>query len=124
MEIRWCRVLRGSLPWQGLKAASESRKEELILAKKRDTTSKELCRGLPKELVDYFNHIFSLDFDDIPNYNYLRKGFSRLFRRMGFEYDNVCDHQMPMGPSYCHLKGQSSPSESHLKAILVYTPLA
>lgn len=39
--------LRGSLPWQGLKAASNKEKYEKIGQKKQSTPIKELCDGFP-----------------------------------------------------------------------------
>ncbi|ESQ40253.1 hypothetical protein EUTSA_v10015880mg, partial [Eutrema salsugineum] len=44
--------LKGSLPWQGLKAAA-------------------LCRGHPTEFASYFHYCRSLRFDDKPDYAYL-----------------------------------------------------
>lgn len=39
--------LRGSLPWQGLKAATNKQKYEKIGEKKQTTPIKELCEGFP-----------------------------------------------------------------------------
>lgn len=39
--------LRGSLPWQGLKAATNKQKYEKIGDKKQTTPIKELCEGFP-----------------------------------------------------------------------------
>lgn len=39
--------LRGSLPWQGLKAATNKQKYEKIGEKKQSTMVKELCAGFP-----------------------------------------------------------------------------
>jgi casein kinase 1 len=39
--------LRGSLPWQGLKAATNKQKYERIGEKKQTTPVKELCEGFP-----------------------------------------------------------------------------
>ena len=39
--------LRGSLPWQGLKATTKKQKYEKILEKKVETTIDSLCRGFP-----------------------------------------------------------------------------
>jgi casein kinase 1, delta len=40
---------RGSLPWQGLKAATKRQKYERISEKKMGTPIEELCRGYPGE---------------------------------------------------------------------------
>ena len=42
--------LRGSLPWQGLKAATNKQKYEKIGEKKQTTPIKELCEGFPGRL--------------------------------------------------------------------------
>lgn len=44
--------LRGSLPWQGLKAATNKQKYEKIGEKKQTTPIKELCDGFPGEHTD------------------------------------------------------------------------
>ena len=42
--------LRGSLPWQGLKAATNKQKYEKIGEKKQTTPIKELCEGYPGKI--------------------------------------------------------------------------
>lgn len=83
--------MRGSLPWQGLKAIVPEEKEKLILEKKKTTSSEELCSGLPDEFARYFDHVRSLRFGDKPDYRYLSRMFRNLFKRKRFEYDNVFD---------------------------------
>lgn len=39
--------LRGALPWQGLKAATNKQKYEKIGEKKQSTAVKDLCEGYP-----------------------------------------------------------------------------
>lgn len=46
--------LRGSLPWQGLKAGTKRQKYERISEKKMQTSIEELCEGYPGELFWYF----------------------------------------------------------------------
>lgn len=83
--------LRGSLPWQGLKTIEQTKKDELILEKKKTISTEELCRNLPKEFETYLDYIYSLDFDETPSYSYLRKIFRNLFVREGFNCDYVFD---------------------------------
>lgn len=44
--------LRGGLPWQGLKAATNKQKYEKIGEKKQSTPIKELCEGFPGTLAE------------------------------------------------------------------------
>ncbi|KAK9367732.1 kinase-like domain-containing protein [Lipomyces kononenkoae] len=85
---------RGSLPWQGLKAATKKQKYDRIMEKKMTTPAEILCRGFPAEFSLYLNYTRSLRFDDKPDYTYLRKLFRDLFIREGFQYDYVFDWTM------------------------------
>ncbi|KAL3139937.1 Casein kinase 1-like protein 12 [Trebouxia sp. C0009 RCD-2024] len=83
--------LRGSLPWQGLKAATKKQKYEKISEKKMATPVEVLCKGFPMEFATYFQYCRSLRFDDKPDYSYLRKLLRDLFAREGFQWDYVFD---------------------------------
>lgn len=83
--------LRGSLPWQGLKANTKTQKYERILERKISTSTEMLCRGFPAEFRSYFEHVRSLRFDDRPDYDYVKRLFRELFFRKGFSYDNIFD---------------------------------
>ncbi|KAK6458162.1 casein kinase I [Scheffersomyces xylosifermentans] len=82
---------RGSLPWQGLKAATKRQKYDRIMEKKMTTPNNILTKGLPSEFLDYMNYIKTLRFDDKPDYPYLRKLFRDLFKRENYRYDYVFD---------------------------------
>lgn len=49
--------LRGSLPWQGLQAATKKQKYEKISEKKMKTSFESLCKGFPQEFVTYFQYV-------------------------------------------------------------------
>ncbi|KAI3694419.1 hypothetical protein L1987_77384 [Smallanthus sonchifolius] len=83
--------LRGSLPWQGLKAGNKKQKYEKISEKKVSTSIEALCRGYPTEFASYFHYCRSLRFEDKPDYAYLKRIFRDLFIREGFQYDYVFD---------------------------------
>ncbi|XP_078486743.1 casein kinase I-like [Ciona intestinalis] len=84
----------GTLPWQGLKAATKRQKYERISEKKMSTPIELLCKGHPSEFATYLNYCRSLRFDDKPDYSYLRQLFRNLFHRQGFTYDYVFDWNM------------------------------
>ncbi|XP_048127265.1 casein kinase 1-like protein 1 [Rhodamnia argentea] len=83
--------LRGSLPWQALKAGTKKQRHEKIGAKKVSTSIEALCRGYPAEFASYFHYCRSLQFDDKPNYSHLKRLFRDLFIREGFQFDYVFD---------------------------------
>jgi len=83
--------LRGSLPWQGLKANTKKHKYQRILERKQATHPEQLCRGYPTEFRDYFAHCSSLAFEDRPDYRYLKRIFMDLYESQGFENDGIFD---------------------------------
>ncbi|KAL1498428.1 hypothetical protein ABEB36_009233 [Hypothenemus hampei] len=85
---------RGSLPWQGLKAATKRQKYERISEKKISTPIEELCKGYPAEFPTYLSYCKQLRFEERPDYSYLRQLFRTLFHRQGFTYDYVFDWNM------------------------------
>eukprot|EP00243_Klebsormidium_subtile_P009711 TRINITY_DN493_c0_g1_i2.p1 TRINITY_DN493_c0_g1~~TRINITY_DN493_c0_g1_i2.p1 ORF type:complete len:449 (-),score=89.45 TRINITY_DN493_c0_g1_i2:311-1657(-) len=83
--------LRGSLPWQGLKAGTKKQKYEKISEKKMSTPIEVLCKNYPSEFASYFHFCRRLRFDDKPDYAYLKRLFRDLFIREGYQFDYVFD---------------------------------
>ena len=81
--------IRGSLPWQGLKANSKKEKYEKIMEKKMSAPSEVLCKHAPCEFVTYLNYSRSLRFEDRPDYAYLRRLLKELFFRESYQYDFI-----------------------------------
>ncbi|GIY49735.1 casein kinase I isoform alpha [Caerostris extrusa] len=67
---------KGSLPWQGLKAATKKQK------------------GYPAEFAMYLNYCRGLRFEEAPDYMYLRQLFRILFRTLNHQYDYTFDWTM------------------------------
>ncbi|KAG6400912.1 hypothetical protein SASPL_137757 [Salvia splendens] len=86
--------LRGSLPWQGLKAGTKKQKYDKISEKKMLTTIEVLCKSYPPEFISYFHYCRSLRFEDKPNYSYMKRLFRDLFIREGYHFDYVFDWTM------------------------------
>eukprot|EP01135_Chromosphaera_perkinsii_P008673 Nk52_evm6s1444 gene=Nk52_evmTU6s1444 len=82
---------RGSLPWQGLKAATRKQKYERISEKKMNTPLSELCKNFPSEFETYLYYCQTRRFDEKPDYSYLRQLFRNLFYREHFTYDYFFD---------------------------------
>ncbi len=78
---------KGKLPWQKMKGPNQKVRYELIKKKKKETSLEDLCEGLPEEFLHYMQYCYGLDFEDRPNYSWLRHLFQDLFFRNGFSYD-------------------------------------
>ncbi|KAL8089124.1 casein kinase 1-like protein 10 isoform X1 [Apium graveolens] len=83
--------LRGSLPWQGLKAGNKKQKYDKISEKKMLTPVEVLCKSYPSEFISYFHYCQSLRFEDKPDYSYLKRLFRDLFIREGYQFDYIFD---------------------------------
>ncbi|EME44488.1 hypothetical protein DOTSEDRAFT_72084 [Dothistroma septosporum NZE10] len=83
--------LRGGLPWQGLKAATNKQKYEKIGEKKQTTAIKDLCEGFPDEFNKYLTYVRGLGFEDTPDYDYLRELFTKALQNNGEVEDGEYD---------------------------------
>ncbi|KAF8111676.1 hypothetical protein N665_0073s0035 [Sinapis alba] len=99
--------LRGSLPWQGLRAGTKKEKYDKISEKKRLTPVEVLCKSFPPEFTSYFLYVRSLRFEDKPDYSYLKRLFRDLFIREGYQFDYVYDWKILKYPQ----SGSSSSSK-------------
>jgi hypothetical protein len=75
--------LKGSLPWQGLKAKNAQKKYRLILEKKQQVSIAQLCQGCPSQFAEFLAYTRSLKFDAKPDIPYLRKLFRDLYHAQG-----------------------------------------
>ncbi|KAF3574302.1 hypothetical protein F2Q69_00063828 [Brassica cretica] len=100
--------LRGSLPWQGLRAGTKKQKYDKISEKKRLTPVEVLCKNFPPEFTSYFLYVRSLRFEDKPDYSYLKKLFRDLFIREGYQFDYIFDWTILRYPQF----GSSSSSNA------------
>ncbi|KAL7177641.1 hypothetical protein ACSBR2_030911 [Camellia fascicularis] len=107
--------LRGSLPWQGLKAGTKKQKYDKISEKKMLTPIEVLCKSHPSEFISYFHYCRSLRFDDKPDYSYLKKLFRDLFIREGYQFDYVFDWTILKYPQIG--SGSSSSSSSRARPV-------
>lgn len=66
-------LMKGKLPWQGLKSNDNLTYHEIIENKKKEITIQELCKGLPTEYEILLDYAYKLKFDEKPDYNYIKK---------------------------------------------------
>ncbi|KAG7611679.1 Protein kinase-like domain superfamily [Arabidopsis suecica] len=107
--------LRGSLPWQGLRAGTKKQKYDKISEKKRLTPVEVLCKSFPPEFTSYFLYVRSLRFEDKPDYPYLKRLFRDLFIREGYQFDYVFDWTILKYPQFSSGSSSSSKPRSSLR---------
>ena len=96
--------LKGTLPWQGLKAKNAQKKYRLILEKKQQVSIAQLCQGCPSQFAEFLAYTRSLKFDAKPDFPYLRKLFRDLYHSQGcasigklWDWDDVDSDYAMMG---------------------------
>jgi len=109
--------LRGTLPWRKIRApvatpdlspsASPSEQEYIrnhynpvsvtwdLIRDAKIANEELLTLGLHPEFDVLYRYARSLEFDDLPDYEGLRKLFRGLAERVGLEYDGVYDWTVP-----------------------------
>ncbi|ORZ15063.1 kinase-like domain-containing protein [Absidia repens] len=105
--------LRGSLPWQGLKAATNKQKYEKIGDKKQTTAIKDLAQGFPEEFAIYVQYVRKLGFEEAPDYDFLRELFTKVIKQTGQMDDGVYD--------WCLLNNGKGWEVSHFRHIHIHT---
>ncbi len=78
LYLVWLYFLRGSLPWQGMKAATNEEKRKRIGEKKQEITTGDLYAGFPEEFSKGLEYVRGLGFEDQPDYNHLQDLLSRV----------------------------------------------
>ena len=72
--------LRGKLPWQGLHVKNKEERYHRIMEIKIETTPSELCKGFPKEFEEYINYTRNLEYEQDPDYEYLKNLFHIILK--------------------------------------------
>lgn len=80
-------LAKGTLPWQGVAANNKKEKYHRICDLKMATPIHTLCAGLPAAFPTYMKYVRELQFDERPNYSYLRRLFQVAFADGGFVWD-------------------------------------
>ena len=83
--------LRGSLPWQGLKAKTINEKYNKIMKTKIQTSLSNLCKGFPSEIEKFLHYTRDLTFDETPDYNFLHKLLKDICDNNNIQLDNIFD---------------------------------
>ena len=83
--------LRGNLPWQGLKVRSKEDRYKKILEKKKETSTQDLCKEFPHEFFEYVDYTKNLEYEENPDYDFLRQKFLDVLKGLNEEMDYIYD---------------------------------
>mmetsp|Transcript_36241 Transcript_36241/g.79105 ORF Transcript_36241/g.79105 Transcript_36241/m.79105 type:complete len:369 (+) Transcript_36241:44-1150(+) len=115
-------LLRGHLPWQGLRAATKKEKYDKIMKKKLSTSLEVLCEGAPHQFVAYMAYCRSLKFEERPDYQYARRLFRDAFVSLDYQFDLVFDWNLTRTgrreAEEERVKSSGRPGEGALKTVL------
>ena len=77
----------GKLPWQGISCKAVAEKYIKIYNMKKNLNLEEFCKDMPKEIIQYINYCRQLEFEQKPNYNYLRELFENILKKKDLKND-------------------------------------
>jgi len=83
-------LVRGTLPWQSMENGSQDRFEEIRRLKKH-TSARSLCQDCPEELTDFIRYCRKLEFEQTPNYSYLRSLIRNAIGCGGVDVSDECE---------------------------------
>ena len=83
--------LRGRLPWQGIPVRTKEERYKKIMDKKIATSAEELCQGFPQQFTDFINYTRQLQYEQDPDYYYLKNLFLKVLNNQGFKIDCYYD---------------------------------
>ncbi|XP_068723468.1 casein kinase I-like [Montipora capricornis] len=81
--------LKGSLPWQGLQARNDQERYKMISDKKLSVSVERLCQDLPDAFKVYLNYCRALEFEEEPDYEYLKGLFTQLALKLKIDLDGA-----------------------------------
>ena len=77
--------VKGAVPWQNLKANNKKEKYEKIMEKKLSIPIERLCDNLPDVFKQLFIYSRTLDFEETPDYEYLKDMFKKCMKQNDIE---------------------------------------
>jgi serine/threonine protein kinase len=81
----------GKLPWQDIVEDNKEKRSEIIFQKKLNTSIEELCSDVPSIMIDYIRYCRLLRYEEVPDYERLKKLFLDEMARNNFELDYIFD---------------------------------
>lgn len=85
-------LFKGTLPWMTIQGCPNPKLlQHNTCYMKKMIRSAELCRGMPREVTEYFRYVRRLPFDSRPDYDFLQDLLRIAMQRMGMVNDGSFD---------------------------------
>lgn len=81
---------KGKLPWQNIRVKKKDRKK-VIGENKSNIPIKELTQDMPVVFEKYMEYVRSLEYEQDPDYNYIRDMLKECIINNKYEYDHKFD---------------------------------
>jgi len=82
-------LIKGKLPWDSIKVDNKRSSYIKLSLYKKNLEPEILCRNLPKEFAEYIRYVKNLNFEDEPDYNYVKNLFRIMLRKQGIEENKI-----------------------------------
>ncbi|KAI3387839.1 hypothetical protein SNEBB_001609 [Seison nebaliae] len=104
----------GRLPWQGLKAVTHKQKYAKIKEMKQAISTKALCKNAPEVFATFLDYAKNLEYEQKPDYHYIRQQMRDLFRAQNFVLDFIYDWDGDdTAPTTLDLDQMAHPVDAH-----------
>ena len=79
----------GNLPWINIKNKNGYDEVLQVSEIRKKLTLETLCKGMPSEMYEYMKYVQNLNFEQNPDYNYLRSLFLNILQKIGEKNDFI-----------------------------------
>ena len=80
-------LMKKGLPWKGIKSNNYKECLSKVYEMKKNMKLEDLCKDLPKEILDYMKYANSLRFEQKPDYKILKICFENILIKNGISFD-------------------------------------
>ena len=84
-------LFKGKLPWQNFLIKNKEERYYKIKEMKKNIDINILCEQCPKEFCEYIKYIKQLEYEEEPNYHFLRNLFNNILNENRFKFDYFYD---------------------------------
>ena len=89
-------LMKGSLPWDNINEESEVNEILIIYKMKQYMTPEMLFRDLPPQMVNFYKYCKNLEFEQEPNYDFLRSLLINILNNIGEKNDLYFSWILPL----------------------------